>query len=119
MTTLLESLSRNISFSAISYFFIAVLGIVRSALLTKSLGVELFGILILILNFISVYYLLFSLKINDIAYKVLSDYDLKQEIHEYSVSFILFALSLLQGLFLYLIAVFFYDQLSPIGISPC
>lgn len=109
MTTLLESLSRNISFSAISYFFIAVLGIVRSALLTKSLGVELFGILILILNFISVYYLLFSLKINDIAYKVLSDYDLKQEIHEYSVSFILFALSLLQGLFLYLIAVFFYD----------
>jgi O-antigen/teichoic acid export membrane protein len=108
MKSLAASLGQNISISSLAYLLIAILGIARSALLTKTLGIESFGMLLLVLNCISVFFLIFSLKLNDLSYRLLTDKGLRNIITENSIIFVLFILSALQALSLYLAALILY-----------
>jgi O-antigen/teichoic acid export membrane protein len=107
----LTSLSKNISFSSIAYFFIAIFGICRSIILTKSLGLELYGSFLIIINFVSIYFLFFNIKVNDVAYKLFATDEFTGRHGKEGVIFFIFLLSAFQAFILLIVALLIYEDI--------
>lgn len=105
-----SSLYKNISFSSFAYFLIAIFGIFRTVILTKSLGLELYGSFLIIINFVSIYFLFFSIKINDVAYKLFATDEFTDQHGKEAVVLFVFLLSAFQAFILLIVAFLIYED---------
>lgn len=96
-----NSLSRNISITFTSYLLIAVLGLLRTSILTKGLGLEQFGIFLIIISFVSIFFLFFGLRVGDILYRVYSNESLLIKFKSENLFCLSFLLAILQGFIIF------------------